>query len=100
MVPLGHAADGGGSIRIPAAFCGIYGFKPTIGTVPDEKGFRGMTDFVTADADVTASGASHIIVNTTGRLDAEASGASNVDYLGQPTLGNISASGGSNVNPQ
>jgi len=59
-----------------------------------------LTDFVTADADVTASGASHIIVNTTGRLDAEASGASNVDYLGQPTLGNISASGGSNVNPQ
>ncbi|HOU41604.1 MAG TPA: head GIN domain-containing protein [Promineifilum sp.] len=59
-----------------------------------------LTDFVTADADVVASGASRIIVNTTGRLDAEASGASNIQYQGQPTLGNIDASGGSNINPQ
>jgi amidase len=29
MVPLAHAGDGGGSIRAPAAFCGIYGMKPS-----------------------------------------------------------------------
>src|SRR6266566_5851258 len=34
LVPIAEGTDGGGSIRIPAAWCGVYGFKASFGRVP------------------------------------------------------------------
>ena len=34
MGPIGIGTDGGGSIRIPASFTGVFGFKPSFGRVP------------------------------------------------------------------
>ncbi len=36
LIPLGPGSDGGGSVRIPAAACGLVGLKPSLGRVPSD----------------------------------------------------------------
>ncbi|MBV9684629.1 MAG: amidase [Solirubrobacterales bacterium] len=70
MVPLAHGNDGGGSIRIPAACCGLVGLKPARGRV--SVGPSGGHSFLVCDGVLTRS------VADTARL---------LDVLSGPELG-------------
>jgi amidase len=49
LVPIAEGTDGGGSIRIPASWCGVYGYKASFGRVPfvsRPNAFGGDTPFL------------------------------------------------------
>ncbi|MBW4041589.1 MAG: amidase [Acidobacteria bacterium] len=48
LAPFAIGSDGGGSIRIPAAWCGVVGLKPSRGRVPAQGGQGGLAGLVTA----------------------------------------------------
>jgi amidase len=73
VVPIAHANDGGGSIRFPAANCGLVGLKPSRGRlVDDQPGARPL--------DLAVQGVvSHTVRDTAGMMAAtEATGSAAV----------------------
>lgn len=54
MLPIAHGSDGGGSIRIPAAFCHLFGFKTS----------RGLTPLVSRRVDRTGLGVEGALTQT------------------------------------
>jgi hypothetical protein len=57
-----------------------------------------LQDLIVKNANMIIGGASHASINLNGKLDADVSGASSLEYSGEPTLGNINTSEASTIN--
>ncbi|WP_089729932.1 amidase [Candidatus Thiosymbion oneisti] len=55
IAPIGHANDGGGSIRVPAACCGLVGLKPTRGRIPTGPDYGELLSGIAIEFAVTRS---------------------------------------------
>lgn len=82
LVPLAHANDGGGSIRMPAAACGVFGFKPSRGrTLPASIGSSDFLD-MTSDHCITRSVRDSALFLS---LTEDRSGNDPVGFVREPT---------------
>jgi amidase len=83
VVPLAHGNDGGGSIRIPAACCGLVGLKPTRGRLPDRA--------LPVPVDIGVQGVLSRTVRDTARYYAETERLSPAS--GMPPVGQVEGPG-------
>lgn len=81
VVPIAHANDGGGSIRIPAACCGLVGLKPTRGRLVVNAAQKSLPINVVCDGAVTRT------VRDTARFFAAAEAAQPAAHL--PRIGHV-----------
>lgn len=90
----------GGAAKIEASGAStieLTGSAPDLTAIASGASTLRLDDFAVKDASVEASGASRITVNATGTLNARASGASTVRYVGEPARLNKDASGASTI---
>jgi amidase len=86
MVPIAHANDGGGSIRGPAAYCGLVGLKPTRGRVPLSPLYGDLFGGLVCELVVTRS-----VRDTAAALDAVAGPASGDPHAAPAVAGSFTS---------
>ena len=74
MVPIAHGSDGAGSIRLPAAFCHLFGLKPSRGRVPNAFGKTDRDVLYTCGPIATNVADAAAMLDVMAGLDAEFGG--------------------------
>jgi len=84
-LPMAHATDGGGSIRVPASLCGLFGLKPS----------RGRVSLAPIGETLAGAGAQHCVSisvrDSAALLDAMAGGEPGDPYRAPPATGSFLA---------